>query len=69
MKMPSMNPTLLFLKPEVQRMGLVDIIHDDLLEGSSVKKDIHVEIYKLNVCGKLHCDMRIPISMTRSLRW
>ncbi len=39
-------------KLEVGRIGIVEIIRGDLLEGTRSKEDIRVEMYKLNVYGK-----------------
>ena len=39
---------------DLESTGLLDVIHDDLLEGGKPKAEVRAEMYKLNVYGSSH---------------
>ncbi|KAI6138566.1 hypothetical protein BKA82DRAFT_770990 [Pisolithus tinctorius] len=47
-----MDPAELAASFDIEDYGLIDIVHQELLEGDVVKRGIKMELYKLNVYGK-----------------
>lgn len=47
-----MDPAELAASFDVEDSGLIDIVHQELVEGDAVKRGIKMELYRLSVYGK-----------------